>query len=128
MAAMKDPDPPTTALPLDDLLAGVLRAVVQAKSAMDDLSGELSASYRSRPGPQGVPYFGLAEANIQLRFAIQDAGTKGGLRVVADSTALQRLPAHLVSQIDVRLLGQPAKLYTPVEPEPRPIASARSEG
>ncbi len=109
------PAPPAGAQQLSVVLGSLLRAVVRGRGAMDGASADLAKAYwadsilRSLP----LPAFNIPEVKVRLKFAVSgvgetasDAGHAGDMRVIVDLATLEKLPQHLVSEIELRLTPQ----------------------
>src|SRR5712691_2025175 len=100
-----------------EVLSSLLEAVVSAKRAMDGASAYLARIYlddailRSLP----LPLFTLPDVTVRLKFAVADVKHSGGasaeptpprMWVIVDLSSLEKLPPHLVSEVELRLTPQ----------------------
>lgn len=104
---------------LTEVVASVLGAMVGAKRSLDSASAELAKIYWADPVLRSlpVPAFSIPEVTVHLRFAVvQVASAPAGgktqaMRVIVDTASLEKLPAHLVSQLDIKLTPQSVRIY-----------------
>jgi hypothetical protein len=92
---------------------------------MDEASAGLAKTYWSDPVLRTLPLpsFTMPELRMQLRFAVASldvpterrarASTSGAvdMKVVVDAAALAKLPAHLVSEIELRVTPQLLRIF-----------------
>jgi hypothetical protein len=102
---------------LSDVLSSLLRAAVDARGAMDRASAELAKAYWADPILRSLPLpaFTIPEMKVRLKFIVSDVAPHEGttaatrlpdMRVIVDRTSLEKLPPHLVSEIELRLTPQ----------------------
>ncbi len=103
---------------VSDVVTSLLRSVVAARSAMDATSAELASAYWADPILRTLPLpaFGIPEVKVRLRFAISDiarAPARRGaappspeMRIIVDLASLEKVPEHLISEIELRLTPQ----------------------
>lgn len=116
---------------LSDVLASLLRAVVVARGAMDSASADLAKAYWADPILRSLPLpaFAIPEIKVRLKFAASSLTSSDalgeaapGMRVIVDLPSLEKLPAHLVSEVELRLTPQ---MLRAVESEPEGSGGAR---
>ncbi len=97
---------PHSLVSLNDILAGITSALVKTKSRMDETSLEIGKEYSGNKimSNLSVPFFSISEVSLNLRFAIQNPGSKNeDLFVSVDSEYLEKLPDYAVSQLNLKL-------------------------
>lgn len=115
----------------EELLAGLLGAMTGAKRSLDAASVELAKAYWSDPILRNLPtpYFTVPEMRIHLRFAVAEveagrptrsgrgAGRRAQLRITVDAPSLEKLPPHLISEMELRVTPQALRILE-TEQEP----------
>jgi hypothetical protein len=106
---------------LSDVLASLLRALVTARGAMDNASADLAKIYWADPVLRSMPLpaFSMPEVKVHLKFAVSGLTSSGGrlgtaasdMRVVVDLPSLENLPAHLISELELRLTPQMLRAF-----------------
>jgi hypothetical protein len=108
---------------LADVVTGLLRAFVEAHGAMDSASADLAKEYWRDPILRSLPLpaFTIPEVTVRLKVAVTDPSADD-MRVVVNSKELERVPAHLISEIEFNLVPQSVSAF---EHEPEGAATAR---
>jgi hypothetical protein len=91
---------------LDDVLAGITTALIRTKSMMDETSLEIEKEYAADKilSNLSVPFYSISDVSLNLRFAIQNPGSKNEkLLVSVDSEYLERLPDYAVSELNLKI-------------------------
>lgn len=116
-------DPPAAAQhELSDVMASLLSAFVSSKRSMDEKSAELARIYWADPVLRTLPLpiFTLPEVRIQLKIAVVQVSTATSagaetanprIRVIVDTPTLEKMPTHLISQVEFKITPQAVKAY-----------------
>jgi len=98
--------------PLSDVIAAILSAFVQAWGTMDSTSAELAKQYWADPVLRSLPLpaFAIPQVTVRLKVAVADVSSRGGgatqsdaVRIFVEFTELQRVPEHLISEVEFSL-------------------------
>lgn len=118
---------------LSDVLSSLLRAAVVARGAMDRASADLAKVYWADPILRSLPLpaFQIPEMKVRLKFIVSEvaphegnAGTPAShMRVIVDLASLEKLPPHLVSEVELRLTPQMLRVSDAEAPD---VAGARA--
>jgi len=109
-----------------------------AKRSLDATSVELAQAYWSDPVLRNLPppYFSVPEMRIQLRFAVAEgapadstssargSGRRAQLRITVAAASLEKLPPHLISEMELRVTPQALRIF---ETEQETNESGRGE-
>ena len=110
---------------LEDVLTSLLAAAIAAKRSMDETSAGLAKTYWSDPVLRTLPLpsFTMPELRMQLKFAVaalevpterrvrRAAAGPAHMQVIVDAAALAKLPAHLVSEMELRVTPQLLRIF-----------------
>lgn len=108
---------------LSDVIAGLLRALVRARGAMDSASSELAKAYWADPILRSLPLpaFTMPQVKVRLKFAVAGLVTVGSggeratpaadMRVIVELPALEKVPAHLISELELNLTPQMLRAF-----------------
>jgi hypothetical protein len=98
---------------LSDVLKNITSAFIIAKDFMDETSLQIAKKYSENETLSllSLPFFTISDVTLQLKFAIRETGEKGQVYVYVDTASLDKLPEHIVSQIEVKLNPQSIKVY-----------------
>ena len=97
---------------------------------MDSASADLASVYWADPIMRTLPLpaFGIPEVNVHLKFAVSNLVATGvrpaspsaaDMRIVIDLASLEKVPAHLISEIELRLTPQMVAVAEAEAEEPR---------
>ena len=97
---------------LSDLLSAIGRSIILAQVSMDTLSVERAKGYIDNEmlATQALPFLALAETTIRLKVAVHDRDG-GDLIVKVSADTLAKLPAHAVTELEVKLNPEDVRAY-----------------
>lgn len=102
---------------LNDILIGIISAVVNAKNEMNKTSLDIVKEWADDEMMSllPLPFFSISGVSLNLRFVIQtNSSKKEDLFVSVNPEYLEKLPDCVVSQINLKLTpqkGMPKKLF-----------------
>lgn len=111
---------------LKDVLTSVAGAFVSAKSSMDKLSAEKSKEYQKEEllSTISLPFFSISDIKLDLKFAIREVRQDNEVLVSVDAQSLEKLPPHIISMAEIKLLPQPLKVYKTEDGKRIPVPDA----
>lgn len=115
------PQPTETggATDLTEVVASLLGALIGAQRSLDSASAELAKIYWADPVLRSlpVPVFSMPQVTVHLKFAVLQVEPSPAevktptMRVIVDTPSLNKLPAHLVSQLEFKVTPQSVRIY-----------------